>query len=126
MVYDMTTLRLKLLLLFSLSIPGHAFATGDSQRIVVISDINGRYASTDYHPRVATAIQRIVALEPDIVISTGDMIAGQRPTPKLQQAELSAMYTLHDQPPACSTAVMVSPIPAWITRSAAESISVSC
>ena len=89
---DMSTLRLQLLLVLSLLIPCHTLANEDSPRIVVISDINGRYASTDYHPRVAAAIQRIVALEPDIVISTGDMIAGQRPSPKLQRAELSAMW----------------------------------
>lgn len=88
----MSTLPLKLLLLLCLLIPGYVFAEGDNQRIVVISDINGRYASTDYHPRVAAAIERIVALEPDVVISTGDMIAGQRPSPKLQRAELSAMW----------------------------------
>ncbi len=67
-------------------------ASSNVQRIVVISDINGRYASTDYHPRVARAVQRITELAPDLVISTGDMVAGQRPSPKLQRSELATMW----------------------------------
>ncbi|QFU74352.1 hypothetical protein EY643_01075 [Halioglobus maricola] len=60
--------------------------------IVIISDINGRYGSTGYHRRVAVAVSQIISLEPDLVISTGDMVAGQRPSPKLQRLELDAMW----------------------------------
>lgn len=84
--------RLLIPLLTLLLLASPSLAAGKMQRIVVISDINGRYASTDYHPRVATAIHRIIELEPDLVISTGDMVAGQRPSPKLQRAELITMW----------------------------------
>ena len=69
-----------------------AVAARETTRIVVISDINGRYGSVDYHPRLRAAISRIISLQPDIVISTGDMVAGQRPTPKLTRSELEAMW----------------------------------
>ena len=49
-----------------------------AQRIVVISDFNGSYGSTKYHQDVDRAVQRVIQLKPDIVINTGDMIAGQR------------------------------------------------
>ncbi len=70
----------------------------DVQKIAVISDLNGRYGSTGYHPRVARAVARIIELSPDLVISTGDMVAGQRPSPKLQREELEAMWSnFHQQ-----------------------------
>jgi hypothetical protein len=84
-------LRVALLLgalLLHLSLP----ASGEASRIVVISDINGRYGSTGYHQRVSSAVERIIAMQPDLVISTGDMVAGQRPSPKLQRAELETMW----------------------------------
>ncbi|MEP5568740.1 MAG: metallophosphoesterase [Halioglobus sp.] len=64
----------------------------------MISDINGRYGSSHYHLRVATAVQRIIALQPDMVVSTGDMVAGQKPNPKLTRSQLKAMWTnFHQQ-----------------------------
>ena len=84
--------HIQLTLLMALLFMSPSLAAGDVQRIAVISDINGRYASTDYHPRVAVTIQRIIELRPDLVISTGDMVAGQRPSPKLQRAELTTMW----------------------------------
>ncbi|MCC6623317.1 MAG: metallophosphoesterase, partial [Deltaproteobacteria bacterium] len=47
-------------------------------RVVVISDLNGSYGSTTYGAAVHRAVERIVALAPDLVLSTGDMVAGQR------------------------------------------------
>jgi 3',5'-cyclic AMP phosphodiesterase CpdA len=60
-------------------------------RVVVISDLNGAYGSTDYGQTVHAAVARIIALEPDLVISTGDMVAGQR-RPHLAEGELRAMW----------------------------------
>lgn len=60
-------------------------------RIVVISDLNGSYGSVDYAPEVHRAIAHIVSLGPDVVISTGDMVAGQR-RPHLSEAEVRAMW----------------------------------
>ena len=64
----------------------------DPVRIVVISDINGRYGSTEYHPRVAAAISQIIDLKPRLVISTGDMVAGQRARPRLMRTDLDAPW----------------------------------
>ena len=47
--------------------------------IAFVSDLNGRYGSSDYSERITDAVQAVVGLQPDIVISTGDMVAGQRP-----------------------------------------------
>ena len=75
--------------LFLLIFCGSAFA--QNLRVAVISDLNGSYGSTRYSPRVAAAVDRIIALAPDLVISTGDMVAGQR-RPVLSEPEVRAMW----------------------------------
>ena len=66
-------------------------AAADALRVAVISDLNGSYGSTDYEASVDDAVRRIVELEPDIVISTGDMVAGQR-KPHLSREEIEWMW----------------------------------
>ena len=66
-------------------------AMSASLRVAVISDLNGSYGSTDYRSSVSAAIERIIAINPDLVLSTGDMVAGQR-RPHLSEAELRAMW----------------------------------
>lgn len=61
-------------------------------RVVVISDLNESYGSTRYSAHVAAAVRRIVALRPGLVISTGDMVAGQRLSRPMSRAELEAMW----------------------------------
>lgn len=54
---------------------------GDSQgplRVMVISDLNSSYGSTDYRSGVHDAVQEIIRRRPDVVLSSGDMVAGQR------------------------------------------------
>ncbi|WP_380055096.1 metallophosphoesterase family protein [Falsihalocynthiibacter sp. SS001] len=60
--------------------------------VAVISDTNGSYGSTKYSNRVSQAIERIIQIKPDLVIATGDLVAGQR-KPLLSQAEVDAMWT---------------------------------
>ncbi len=60
--------------------------------VVVISDMNGSYGSTDYAPRISRAIDWIIETQPDLVISTGDMVAGQR-IPLLTDAHVRRMWT---------------------------------
>jgi hypothetical protein len=60
-------------------------------RVAVISDLNGSYGSTNYNATVVDAIEAIVAMKPDLVISTGDMVAGQR-RPHLTEPEVRAMW----------------------------------
>ena len=81
-------LRLMLLIIFSTPV----FA----EKIVVISDINGSYGSTTYHKRVSKAVEAIIALQPDLVIGAGDMVAGQK-QPLLDQAHLDRMWASFNQ-----------------------------
>ncbi len=66
-------------------------------RVVAISDLNGGYGSTEYADEVAGAVARIVALRPDLVISTGDMVAGQRRNPHLDAGEIDAMWAAFEK-----------------------------
>lgn len=66
-------------------------APASALRLIVISDLNGSYGSTTYSSRIPPAIERIIALEPDLVIATGDMVAGQR-RPVLNEGEVRAMW----------------------------------
>jgi len=70
-------------------------AADRSLRVAVISDLNGSYGSTRYAKEVAGAVERIIALQPDLVISTGDMVAGQR-RPHLSGHEVEAMWSAFD------------------------------
>ena len=76
-----------LLLCFTLVAP----LAAQPLRVVVISDLNGSYGSTDYAPRIDRAIDRVIELRPDLVISTGDMVAGQR-RPHLARKHVRAMW----------------------------------
>ncbi|MCC1494521.1 metallophosphoesterase [Cognatishimia sp. F0-27] len=60
-------------------------------RVAVISDFNGSYGSTDYRRSVRVAIDRIIAIRPDLVLATGDMVAGQR-RPALSDSQIRAMW----------------------------------
>lgn len=46
--------------------------------MAVISDMNSSYGSTKYHPAVSKTIQYILLDKPDLVLATGDMVAGQK------------------------------------------------
>ncbi|MBI2897983.1 MAG: metallophosphoesterase [Deltaproteobacteria bacterium] len=46
--------------------------------VAVISDLNDSYGSTTYSRAVHDAVDRIVELDPDVVLCTGDMVAGQQ------------------------------------------------
>lgn len=48
--------------------------------IAVISDLNGAYGSTQYSPAVTATVTWLCdELRPDLVISTGDLVAGMKP-----------------------------------------------
>ncbi|WP_368667598.1 metallophosphoesterase [Synechocystis sp. LEGE 06083] len=64
-------------------------------RIAVISDLNSAYGSTSYEPEVSKALQLIPSLQPDLVLCSGDMVAGQ--SPKLTNAQIQAMWDAFDQ-----------------------------
>jgi len=49
-----------------------------SLTVAVIADLNGSYGSTTYGSYVHAAVARIVEVTPDLVLSAGDMVAGQQ------------------------------------------------
>ncbi|WP_168733054.1 metallophosphoesterase family protein [Aliigemmobacter aestuarii] len=72
-------------------VPGVAQAASPLT-IAVISDLNGSYGSTEYDQRVHDAIRSIRTLTPDLVICTGDMVAGQKTGPHLSDQQIAAMW----------------------------------
>ena len=82
-------MRLLRLCCLSLLLAGAPAAAGS---IALISDLNGRYGSDEYHQRVDAAIAAVVRVQPELVISTGDMVAGQR-RPLLVPEELDRMWS---------------------------------
>jgi len=66
-------------------------------RVVVLSDFNDSYGSVRYSHHVDDAVTRTIELMPDLVISTGDMVAGQRLSPLLERGEVEAMWSAFHQ-----------------------------
>ena len=60
-------------------------------RLALISDLNGPYGSTIYSPTVATGLDLLSELKPDLVLCTGDMVAGQKIS--LTDSQLEAMWS---------------------------------
>lgn len=64
-------------------------------RIVVVSDLNGSYGSTEYEPEVHRAVRMIREVwRPDLVLAAGDLIAGQKPS--LPDERVRAMWAAFD------------------------------
>lgn len=63
-------------------------------RLVVVSDLNTVYGSTDYPPDVDRGIALIPFWQPDMVVCSGDMVAGQSPT--LTEPQIRAMWEAFD------------------------------
>lgn len=80
--------------LLSLLAQGPLAAIGPrgATRVVVLSDLNGAYGSTHYGADIDAAVASTIALQPDLVLCTGDMVAAQR-VPPLARPELEAMWT---------------------------------
>lgn len=67
-----------------------------AQSIALVADLNGRYGSTEYHKRVGSAVTTIIGKQPDLVISAGDMVAGQK-QPALHSQKLDDMWDAFNQ-----------------------------
>jgi 3',5'-cyclic AMP phosphodiesterase CpdA len=63
-------------------------------RLVVISDLNSAYGSTDYDPEIDKGMALIPFWRPDLVICGGDMVAGQKPS--LSEKNIRAMWAAFD------------------------------
>ena len=68
-------------------------ATADV-RIVVISDLNSQYGSTEYEPEIDKAIALMPQWQPNLVLCGGDMIAGQKKS--LTESQIQAMWEAFD------------------------------
>ena len=55
----------------------HTMPQRGDVRLVIISDLNGPYRSTTYSQEVINSVRTIPEWEPDLVLSAGDMVAGQ-------------------------------------------------
>ena len=64
-------------------------------RIVVISDLNSQYGSTEYEPEIDKAIALLPIWQPDLVLCGGDAIAGQKAS--LTEAQIEAMWSAFDK-----------------------------
>ncbi|MEB3272908.1 MAG: metallophosphoesterase family protein [Prochlorothrix sp.] len=64
-------------------------------RFAVISDLNRAYGSTTYDPSVTTTVNLLPYWRPDLVLCSGDMVAGQ--SLSLSDDEVTAMWTAFDQ-----------------------------
>lgn len=64
-------------------------------RLVVISDLNSAYGSTEYDPEVDIGVNLIPFWQPDLVLCSGDMVAGQKPS--LTPEQIRAMWAAFDQ-----------------------------
>jgi 3',5'-cyclic AMP phosphodiesterase CpdA len=81
-----------LLLALGSAISAWPAVAGADLVVAVISDLNGSYGSTHYEAAVHSAVRRLIELKPDLVISTGDMVAGQRLHPPLATPAVAAMW----------------------------------
>lgn len=73
-------------------------ATGQTPpdlRVAVFGDFNGPYGSTDYPRLVRTALDVIEGWRPDLLLSPGDVIAGQ--SPRLTRTDLDALWQVFDR-----------------------------
>lgn len=77
-------------LLLLLSVSAHA------EPLVFMADLNGRYGSVDYHPRITEAVSKAIEMRPAAVVIAGDMIAGQA-RPPLKAAQLQRMWASFDR-----------------------------
>jgi hypothetical protein len=64
-------------------------------RLALISDLNASYGSTTYIPPVHRGVELLAALQPDLVLCAGDMVAGQKLG--LSSGQLDAMWAGFDR-----------------------------
>lgn len=63
-------------------------------RVVIISDLNSSYGSTEYDPEIDLAVKLLPFWQPDLVLCSGDMIAGQDLS--LSAEQVRAMWSAFD------------------------------
>lgn len=66
-----------------------------SLKILLISDLNDSYGSVTYSKEVHEVVKRVQAINPDLILCGGDMVAGQKAS--LTAARLDSMWMSFDQ-----------------------------
>ncbi|RZK49920.1 MAG: metallophosphoesterase [Pedobacter sp.] len=64
-------------------------------KVLIISDLNGPYGTTNYSSEVLSVINRLDKLKPDLILCGGDMVAGQKRS--LTEENLQAMWNSFDE-----------------------------
>ena len=64
----------------TITTPWQAETEAKPLKIVVISDLNASYGSTEYPAEVPYVISKLDSIKPDIILCAGDMVAGQKAT----------------------------------------------
>jgi acid phosphatase type 7 len=59
--------------------PSDTGSTTEGVEVAVLSDLNSAYGSKAYGEAVHAAVTHLISAPPDLVLITGDMVAGQRP-----------------------------------------------
>lgn len=59
-------------------------------KILVISDLNSSYGSTQYADEVKSVIGQVNSIKPDLILCAGDMVAGQKSS--LSEENINAMW----------------------------------
>lgn len=77
--------------------PLHAQPAARPTGVVVVSDPNGSHGSTRHSAEVDAAARHTIALAPGLVISTGDMVAGQRLNPPRARDAIQARWQAFDR-----------------------------
>lgn len=73
-----------------------AFSGADALRFVLLSDFNGSYGALNYPPALTRAVARTVTeWRPDVVLSAGDLIAGQKAA--LSDERVRAMWAAFER-----------------------------
>lgn len=72
-----------------------AWSADDSLVVIVLSDLNSAYGTIGYHENVVDGVRDVVAMQPDLVLVTGDVVAGQRPN-LLPEARLRKMWDAYE------------------------------
>ncbi|MDP4536653.1 metallophosphoesterase [Alkalimonas collagenimarina] len=66
-----------------------------SVRIAIVGDINGAYGSTDYPALSYQLLDAVIQQQPDIILSVGDVVAGQKRS--LTPGQLASMWQAFDE-----------------------------
>lgn len=72
-------------------------SVAENLRVVVVADLNGQMGKTDYRSSVLSGIDRALEKAPDLVIGTGDYVAGEDISHKFPLSRFEAMWATFER-----------------------------